>query len=169
MSTLFSSLGIDWRLFISQGVNFLILLAVLTVLIWRPLLNLLEERRKKIELGVKAGQVAQLRLDEIEQLKNKSIAKSEFQAEALIKSAEKDAEIRSLGILEKAHKQGQAVIVQAAATAERSRLSAMESLSAEAENLIKDALIRIVELDPSQIDAKLVTRVATALAEESRL
>ena len=43
---------------VAQALNFLILLVVLTIFVYRPLMRTMEERRKKIELGVKGGELA---------------------------------------------------------------------------------------------------------------
>ena len=52
MQELFHSLGIDWKLLLAQGTNFLVVLIVLTFVLWKPLIRVLNERRKKIEAGL---------------------------------------------------------------------------------------------------------------------
>ena len=52
MEQLFSQLGIDWHLLLSQAVNFFLLLIVLRVFAYKPLLAFLHERRRKIEEGL---------------------------------------------------------------------------------------------------------------------
>ena len=47
-----TKLGIDWRLFIAQLVNFLILFAVLRIFAWKPLVTALEDRRKRVKKGI---------------------------------------------------------------------------------------------------------------------
>ncbi|KKT73948.1 MAG: ATP synthase subunit b [Parcubacteria group bacterium GW2011_GWB1_44_7] len=49
MGKLLSELGINWKILIAQLINFGILVAVLRWLLYRPLLELLEKRRKKLE------------------------------------------------------------------------------------------------------------------------
>jgi F0F1-type ATP synthase membrane subunit b/b' len=99
MSELFGQLGINWRLLVTQGVNFFALLAILTFFAYRPLLRLLDERRKKIELGLQGAEEAQRRLDEIERLKSERLAKADRQALAAITQAEKEAQTRGQGII----------------------------------------------------------------------
>jgi F-type H+-transporting ATPase subunit b len=45
---LFAKLGIDWRLLIAQLVNFAILFAALTFLLYKPLISALDKRRVKV-------------------------------------------------------------------------------------------------------------------------
>ena len=166
MERLFFSLGIDWKLLISQGVNFLILLALLTFFVWRPLLELLASRRRKIELGVEAGEIARQKLAELDELKKKSLARSEREAEEIIKDAEREARDRAEGILTQARARGEAALSETRLLAEREKAEALSALRGEARHLIKKALVRMVELDPKAIDAKLVAKAAEGLAGE---
>ena len=49
---LLSQLGIDWKLFLSQAVNFFILLLVLTFFVYKPLIKIVKERNKRIKEGL---------------------------------------------------------------------------------------------------------------------
>ena len=61
MAELLSQLGIDGKLLLSQGVNFGIVLAVLTYFIYKPLVKILNERKTKIEFGLKGAAEAEIR------------------------------------------------------------------------------------------------------------
>jgi len=87
MRDLFHQLGVDWRLLLSQGVNFLVLLGVLTFFLFKPLLKLLEERKKKIELGLKVGKEAEERLLAIDKMKEEKISEAGKIAFEIIKKA----------------------------------------------------------------------------------
>ena len=66
MGVLLEQLGINWKLLVSQGVNFFILLTVLALLVYRPLLKTMEERKKKIELGLRGAEEVESRLKAID-------------------------------------------------------------------------------------------------------
>ena len=51
MSELLSQLGIDPKLLLSQGVNFGLVIIILTFLVYKPLVKILNERKQKIEFG----------------------------------------------------------------------------------------------------------------------
>lgn len=51
-----AALGIDLKVLIAQAVNFVILLVVLRIFAYRPLMGLLERRRRMVEEGVQAAQ-----------------------------------------------------------------------------------------------------------------
>ena len=52
MNELFEQLGINWKLFLSQLVNFFILLFVLRAFVYKPFLAIIKERSKKIKEGL---------------------------------------------------------------------------------------------------------------------
>ena len=67
MSALFSTFGIDWHLLLAQVINFTVLVAVLTWLLYRPVLNMVKERERVIAKGVDDAEEATkllLRADE---------------------------------------------------------------------------------------------------------
>lgn len=59
-----AKLGIDWKLFVAQLVNFAILLLVLKRFAYKPMLAFLEERTNRIEKGLKDADIAREKLEE---------------------------------------------------------------------------------------------------------
>lgn len=89
---LLSKLGIDWRLLIAQLVNFLILLFILYKFLYKPILNLLENRREKIEKGLRDAEKMGEELEKIKILKEEEIKKAKQEAQTIIEKAQKTAE-----------------------------------------------------------------------------
>lgn len=87
MENLFISLGIDWKIMILQSINFLILFVVIYKFLAKPLNNLLEERRKKIEEGLKLREESTLMISKINQLREEILTKAKLESEEIIKSA----------------------------------------------------------------------------------
>jgi len=162
MSELFHQLGINWKLLLAQAFNFGIVLIVLTLFVYRPLMKLMEERRKKIEGGVKHAEAMEGKIKEIDVLKQETLAKADKQAAEVIGSAQKKGQVEFQGIVASANKKAEAVIQEAAAVAERKRLAEMEQLTKQAQAMVKLALIKTVELDPSKIDEKLIRKAVDA-------
>lgn len=156
MSELFSQLGIDPKLLLAQGVNFVILLIVLTKFVYKPLMKMVEERRKKIELGIKGGEKAVEIIKQAEQEKVGIIKKADTQAIAVISEAEKNAAKRAQEIALQADKKAQNVLREAMLIAERKEKEEMAKVAEEAKKLVKEAIIRTVQLRPEQIDEKLI-------------
>ena len=163
MADLLQQLGIDWRLLLAQGVNFFVVLAVLTALVYRPLLRLLDERRKRIEFGLKGAAEADRRLSEIENERKTRIAAADREAVAIVGEAEKTAKHRVQAIVDDANQRSEDILKNAAPTAEPRRLQALDALTGEAQGLIRAAIAKTVELDPTTIDDKLIADALAAV------
>ena len=61
-----AKIGVDWKLLLAQVVNFLVLLWVLRRFAYRPMLEFLEKRTKRIESGLRDAKLATQKLSEIE-------------------------------------------------------------------------------------------------------
>jgi F-type H+-transporting ATPase subunit b len=153
---LFSQLGIDPKLLLAQGVNFLILLFVLTKFVYKPLMKMVEERRQKIELGVKGGEMAEQVIKKAENERVGIIKEADGKAIAIITEAEKTAQKKSQDIAVQADKKAQQTLKEAMLLAERKEKEGMEKVSAEAKKLVKEAIIKTVQLKPEQVDDKLI-------------
>lgn len=168
MADLFAQLGIDWRLLLAQGVNFFVLLAVLTAFVYRPLLRLLDERRRRIEFGLRGAEEAERRLAEIEATRAKRLADADQKAALLIGSAEEEAAERGRELVARALVKAEAALADAAQVAERRGAEELERVKNSAGDLIREAIARAVETEPGDIDERLVTR-ATGMLQHTKL
>ncbi|MBI3273673.1 MAG: F0F1 ATP synthase subunit B [Candidatus Colwellbacteria bacterium] len=166
MGVLLTQLGVNWKLLFTQGVNFLILLVVLTAFVYKPLLKLLDERRRKIETGLKGAEEAEARLKDIERLKRETLSGADKSALEIISIAEKNARKRSGEIISGAEKKAEDVLKSAAVVAEHKKMEELEKLNKEARFLIKEVIVKTVELDPRQIDENLITSAFAAAKEK---
>ena len=88
MNALLDQLGIDWKLFLSQAVNFFILLGVLTFFVYKPLMKVLKERTQKIKTGLEKAEEADIRLKEIDVIGKNKIKEAEQQGIDMLKATE---------------------------------------------------------------------------------
>lgn len=168
MNELVHQLGLDWKLLLSQGVNFLILLAVLTIFIYKPLAKLMEERKKKIEFGLMGAEEAERRLKEIDRVKEEKLAEADKNALKIVGEAEKRGQKRFDEILGNAEGKADEVIAEAARVAEQKKQEELNRLTEKAGALIKEAIIKTVELDPKYVDEKLISRAAEIISAGGR-
>lgn len=110
---LLQKLGIDWRLLIAQLVNFLILLFVLYKFLYKPVLNLLDSRKEKIEKGLKDAEKLGEELERTKELKDREIQKAKKEAMEIIEEARKTAESAGQEIKAKAKIEVEKIIVAA--------------------------------------------------------
>jgi F-type H+-transporting ATPase subunit b len=93
MSEMFTKLGIDWRVFIAQLINFLILFLILRTFAWKPISAALEARRAKIAKGINNAKDAEDKLLSIEKEKNDVLAEARKEAHKIIDDAKQKASV----------------------------------------------------------------------------
>lgn len=89
-----ANLGIDWKLFLAQAVNFLVLLFILRRYAYRPMLEFLEKRSDRIEQGLKDAEAAIALLAEMEEKEKATLAIARDEARAIVNAAEASAKKR---------------------------------------------------------------------------
>ncbi len=109
---LFNALGINGKILLAQFINFAVLVFVLWRFAYKPILKFLDDRRKKIEEGVKNSELAIARLNEIEQKEKEVISEAKKEALSVINEAKETAEKRGNEIIKKAQSEASLVIVK---------------------------------------------------------
>lgn len=160
MSGIFDQLGVNWRLLLTQGVNFFVLLVVLNFLVYRPLIKMMDERKKRIEFGLKGAEEAEEKLSAIKEIETERLAKADKTALGIISSAEDEAKKRAQKIAAEARKKAELALREAAAVAERKKIEELAKLASRAKDLIRAAIAKTVELDPKLINEKLAGEAA---------
>jgi F-type H+-transporting ATPase subunit b len=89
---LLQKLGIDWRLLVAQLINFLILVFILYKFLYKPVINLLDSRKEKIEKGLRDAEKLGEELEKTKELQAREIKKAKQEAMAIIDEAQKTAE-----------------------------------------------------------------------------
>lgn len=134
-------LGIDLRLFIAYLINFAILLFLLRLFLYRPVLNMLAERRQRIQESLEQA-------DKVRQ--EAQVQRAEYQRE-----------------LEEARKTSQEAAARAAQETEKMREAILEDARREAEQIRNQARQQI-EVERQQAMAELQRRVADLAIDISR-
>lgn len=165
MSEFVNQLGIDWRLLLSQAVNFFLLLIVLRLFVYKPLLALMRERKSKIEEGLAKAEEAGRRLDEINIIGKEKIKEAEEEGLRIIRKTEKDAKDLEIILLSQAKEKETALLKNADLIAKAKQEEAREAARQEAVAFVKSAIIKTVEFSPDKVDEELIKR---AVAEVSK-
>jgi F-type H+-transporting ATPase subunit b len=131
MSELFSAFGIDWKLLLVQALNFGALLAVLTYLLYKPVLRIIDERREKVAEGVRTAEAAAQRLLEAETESKEIVGTAAREAEHLVAAARSRADEKGSEIVHTAETKAQQVLRDAEARAEEAKRQALQESSQE--------------------------------------
>lgn len=128
MSELLSVFGVNWKLLLAQGINFALLLVVLTYFLYKPVLKMIDERREKIAEGVRTAEKAKEKLANAAKESESIIGEASRNAESLVLQARSNAGVKASEIVKEAEIRAQAVIADAEARAdEEKRLALLES------------------------------------------
>ena len=107
---LLAKLGIDWRLLIAQIVNFAILAGVLAALVYKPLLNVLDQRAERIRKAMESARKAEEQARTLEVLRQQELKKIDAECGLLLERTKKQAGELERGMLEKAKQEASRVL-----------------------------------------------------------
>lgn len=131
MNQLLTTFGINWQLLIAQAVNFGLLLLILWYFLYRPVLRILDERRKKIAEGVRTAALADQKLEDAKTEGQGIVGQAAREAEGLVAAARTRAEARGEEIAKAAEARAQATLKDAAERAEEAKRQALKESERE--------------------------------------
>jgi F-type H+-transporting ATPase subunit b len=156
MSELFSKLGLDWHLLLAQAANFLVLLVVLYLALYKPLLKILKERRAKIEEGLMKAEEADKRLRDANEMAKEKMLAAEEESLTTLRAAEERGKSVEAGLIAEARKKEALLLEQAVRAAKGKEEEAMDAFRKNAGGLIRQALVKAVGMRPESVDEALV-------------
>lgn len=141
-------LGINWKLLIGQIVNFVILLFLLKRFAYKPFLAVLEQRKKRIEEGIKKADEIEKKTEEIKVRREEILEKAKGKSFRIIKEGEKRAEERSKEIISSAEKEKNEIL-------EKGREEIKSERRATEKNLREEAIKMSLILSEKFLEEKL--------------
>lgn len=131
MSDLFAVFGVNWQLLFIQVVNFAVLLGLLTYLLYKPILKVIDERQKKIAEGVKTAEAAERQLAEAKEVSEGIKGSATREAEAMVAAARARAGERGAEIVKTAEARAAATLKDATERAEEAKHQALKESERE--------------------------------------
>jgi len=162
---LLEQLGINWKLLLSQAVNFFILLLVLRFFVYKPLLAAIKKRREKIEEGLQKAKEADVRLKEVDIIAKKHLHEADQKAISIIKTTEEKAEQLKQSLQKKAEDHQKELMAQAELSYKRQQEETKNLVFAQALELVKKTIIKTVELKPEMVDEALIKKAIAEIKE----
>jgi len=163
---LLSQLGINWKLFLSQAVNFFILLIVLTFFVYKPLIRVIKQRNAKIKKGLDKAEEADVRLKEIDVIGKERIKQAEQEGIKIIKDTEKRAKVLERE-LQKKNEEKQVQMQKEAQDQLKKQLEENKNVVlAQAAELVKKTIIKTVGSKPDAIDEALIKKAVSEIKDE---
>ncbi|MBO35513.1 MAG: ATP synthase F0 subunit B [Verrucomicrobiales bacterium] len=135
--------GVNWPLFVSSCIAFLIVALLLKKLAYQPVLQMLEERRKRIEEGQANAEKIKAELAETMAERDKVLSEANQKAEKLIVDARDAAKQVGEAESEKARKAAEEIIRKAQEATEADRDKMMAELKAEIGRMVVETTAKV--------------------------
>jgi F-type H+-transporting ATPase subunit b len=135
MESLLDAFGIDWKLLLAQLVNFGVLLAILTYVLYKPVMRTLDERRAKIAQGVEDAERAAEAAAQADEEAAKVVKGAEQEAEGIVSSARDLAGTEKARIVKEAEARAAQVEADADARAAETAAKALRDSEKEVARL----------------------------------
>ncbi len=140
-----------------QILNFVVLLGVLNLILYKPLTNLLAEREKKIRDGVENAEKAEASLKEATSIREDMMKNAKVESQAMMDKARKDGEGLKNSIVAEAQDQAKKIVDNGHQVIALEKAKTMEELKAKAVNLIVQTAEKVIrEKMDSGKDAKMI-------------
>ncbi len=136
--------GLNWKLFLAQLFNFIVILLVLWRWVFKPLGAKLEERSANIEKSLKNSEEIKQQLQATEHFRKAEMEKVHEQADRIIMKAHQAALQTKAEILAEAKKSGEKLLVQAQKELASEKNKMLAEVREEAATLIVTATEKII-------------------------
>ena len=131
MEEIIIAFGVDIRLILLQMLNFGLLLVALWYFLYTPILNILNERQKKIQKGVEDAENAEKALSSADEERKDILTVAHKEAEKINVRAKAHADEKAVDIVAKAQDKAANVLTDAKAKSEDMKIQANKDSEAE--------------------------------------
>lgn len=125
-------LGIEPKLLVAQLLNFAIIVVVLNKLLYKPILDMINKRKKEIAEGVAITERMRVEEEQFKAKQEKALGKAREDALDIIEDAKKQAKEVEKELVADAHTQASAIIARAKSEAREVEKAAQAALRKEA-------------------------------------
>lgn len=162
--------GVSWPLFIAQIINFLVLYFILSKFLFKPILEVLEKRQKKIAEGLALSEKAQTIIAEAEKRQEALLAEAQIKFDGILADAAKKSENLVAEAESRARASADQIILDAQSKIKKEQENMRQELKGEVASLVAKGLMQLTrdifteEKDKKYIEKKLeeykkITRV----------
>jgi F-type H+-transporting ATPase subunit b len=157
LSSFFADFGVTWPKFLSQVILFAIVYFILSKFAFGPVLNMLEERRKRIEEGQLNADKIKRQLAEAELRYQEILRKANEDASRLIEEAKTIADASSQRHLQSAIKEAEDIIGRAREEITLERKKMVAEVKEEMVSLVVDTTAKVTGKVLTPEDQKRLT------------
>jgi F-type H+-transporting ATPase subunit b len=158
---IFEIFNIEWRVLLLNAVTFFIFLLILKKLLYKPLLDVMEKRRKKIEKSIKEAKEIEVKFEKTDLLIDKKIAKAKKEASEIIELAKKQGEEEKESLKQEGVKQARDLKEKVNKEIEEAKAGLISEARKEIADLILQLSEKVIQRnlsneDKSKLEADLI-------------
>jgi F-type H+-transporting ATPase subunit b len=151
---LLAKLGINWQLLLAQIVNFAIVAGVLTVLVYKPLLNAIDARRERIKKSIDDAKRIERETAQLEEFRTAQLKKIDEEAGVLLQSAKKEADAAKQQILDGAQAEANRILQRGEQKLTEERARVLSEVQGNVADMILRMTQKILQREFSPADQK---------------
>ena len=150
-------MGIDWKLLLAQIINFVVLLFVLHKFLYKPVIKILEDRERKIEISLKQADEIKKNLSKSEADREKVVSEARNEAGKIINDAKKTSEKIREELTNQAKVEAASILEQGKRQLAADKEAMFKELKADVADVVKAATEKILrqKLD-AEADRKII-------------
>jgi F-type H+-transporting ATPase subunit b len=150
------ALGISWGALIAQLFNVILLIWLLNVLLYRPVLNMLNERTKRIQESLQDAEKVKEQLNNARRDYEAELGKARQEAAAILAQAQERAKAQEVEIIAQARVEADRVRAEARVQAERERDQLLRDLKGQMAELVTRTAERVLNAELKQNHDRLI-------------
>ncbi|MCS6840467.1 MAG: F0F1 ATP synthase subunit B [Roseiflexus sp.] len=152
-------LGVNWGLLIAQLINVIFVVWLLTTFLYRPILNMLNQRTNRIQEGLQDAERVREQLANAKRDYDAELARARQEAAGILAQAQERARAQAAEIIAQAHRDAEKIKSDALAQAEQERQRILGEL--------KDRMAELVVLTAERVLGEELKSNHDRLIEES--
>jgi F-type H+-transporting ATPase subunit b len=143
MHDIMTNFGVTWTAFISQGIAFALVLFILQRYAFKPIIAILEERRRRIAEGQENAEKIKVQLTESERKYQEMIDRAQAEAQALINDARTSSDALAQRRQEEANAEASRIVARAHEATEQERDRVLTEVKRELGRLVIETTARV--------------------------
>lgn len=160
MESFITTFHIDWKILVSQIINFGIIFVVLYLFALKPLKKVMDERTKTIEKGIKDAKENAILIETTQKEYNDVIKKAREEAHNLFQEGKKEADNKREEMLEKAKQEVETIINNGKKNLEAEKTKMIEEAKSEIVSLVVAATEKVLNDNKNNnINEKVVKNI----------
>lgn len=161
---LLTNLGIDWRLFIAQVVNFIILLVLLQRFLYKPLVTMLDTREARLKKGLDLTDTMEVKAQRMEEERAEVVRAARSEAERIVGTALADAETSRMQMITQSREEAARIVAEGKTILLEQQRLVVEAAKKEIATLVVDATRKVMgELTSNEPDTNQIAKAIERL------